>query len=314
MTYDQDLLDAVGIPLDKLPPLRPIGSVIGSVQPSVASALGLRDDVAVITGLPDLQAAALGAGATSLFATHLALSTTSWISCPVKEKKTDITHSIATVPGLSNDQYLVVNNQDTGAKALEWLRTILGNGGPLLEFDDLTAVAGTSVPGANGVLFTPWLAGERSPVADHAARGGFTNLSVTTTTADLVRAVMEGVAMNSAWLFGYVEKFCGTTIDSVRVVGGGGRSALWCQIMADVLNRSVEQVPDPMFAQLRGIASLSSVALGHATLSELESKRTTGQLFEPDPETAARLGVLSSELPDIYATSKTRFRRLNGRG
>jgi xylulokinase len=314
MEYDQDLLDAVGIPVAKLPPLRPIGSVIGVVRPDVASELGLSPDVAVVTGLPDLQAAALGARATSLHSTHLALSTTSWISCPVNEKKTDISHSIGTVPGLSNDQYLIVNNQDTGAKALEWLRGILAQNSSPHTFDELTALAATSEPGSHGVLFTPWLGGERSPVDDHAARGGYTNLSLTTTTADMVRAVLEGVAMNSAWLFGYVEKFCGVRIDTVRVVGGGARSDLWCQIMADVLNRTIEQVPDPMFAQLRGIASLSSVALGHATLAELEVQRTVGRVFAPQPAVAERLAVLASELPDIYATSKARFRRLNGRG
>ena len=82
LAYDEELVGILGLPLDKLPPLRPIGSIVGTVRHSVAAVLGLRDDVAVITGLPDLQAAALGTGAIATFATHLALSTTSWISCP----------------------------------------------------------------------------------------------------------------------------------------------------------------------------------------------------------------------------------------
>jgi xylulokinase len=311
LEYDQHLLGALGLSDEKLAPLRPIGSIVGTVTPAVADALGLEKDTAVITGLPDLQAAALGAGATTLYATHLALSTTSWISCPVTKKKTDVSHSIATVPGLTNDAYLVVNNQDTGARALEWFRGALGGSGHAMSYDDLTALAATAAPGSGGVFFTPWLAGERSPVADRTARGGFANVSLTTGTAQLTRAVMEGVAANSRWLFGYVEKFCGRTLSPVRLVGGGGRSALWCQIFADALDRPIEQVPDPMFAQLRGMAAMASVALGHRTLAEVDANREPGRVFEPDENGRAAMAKVTSELVSLYGDSKARFRRLN---
>ncbi len=210
--YDEGLVSMTGIDATKLPPLVPFGSIVGTLTSAASVDLGLSSDVVVMTGIPDLHAAALGAGATKIHDTHLALSTTSWISCPVAKKKTDITHSIASVPGLSNDSYVVINSQNTGAKALEWLRDVLNVAGANLTFDEMTALAASSPPGAHGVLFTPWLAGERSPVDNKKIRAGFTNLSVTTDTADLVRAVMEGVAANSAWLFGYVEKFTGQTL------------------------------------------------------------------------------------------------------
>lgn len=311
LSYDHGLLDAIGMSDEKLAPLRPIGSIIGTVTSQVADTLGLAKDTAVITGLPDLQAAALGAGATSLYATHLALSTTSWISCPYPKKKTDISHSIATVPGLTNDSYLVVNNQDTGAKALEWFRGAIAGAGSMPSYDELTALAATARPGSGGVLFTPWLAGERSPVADRRARGGFTNLSLSAGTAELARAVMEGVAANSRWLFGHVEKFCGRELTPVRLVGGGAQSTLWCQIYADALNRRIEQVPEPMFAQLRGMAAMASVALGHRSLAELEQHRAVGAAFEPDPAGVEAMARVSTELVALYRDNKTRFRRLN---
>jgi xylulokinase len=311
LAYDPDLLGALGLSAEKLPPLRPIGSVVGTVTTGLASALGIAADTVVLTGLPDLQAAALGAGATSRYATHLALSTTSWISCPVPKKKTDISHSIATVPGLTNDSYLVVNNQDTGAKALEWFRGVLAAAGPSLSYDELTALAGTAPCGADGVLFMPWLAGERSPVADRRARGGFANVALASGTASLVRAVLEGVAANSAWLFGHVERFCGRRLSPIRVVGGGARSPLWCQIFADALDRPVEQVPEPMFAQLRGMAALASVALGHQTLGDVEANRARGVVFEPDAEGAAAMATVTRELITLYRDNKPRSRRLN---
>lgn len=302
--YDQGLLEVLGLSDEKLAPLRPIGSIVAKVSSMVANDLAISPEAVVLTGLPDLQSATLGAGATSLYSTHLALSTTSWISCPVPKKKTDVAHSIATVPGLTNDSYLVVNNQETGAKSLDWLRSVLSGGSGALSFDDLTEMAQTSPPGSNGVRFTPWLAGERSPVEDHRMRGGFTNLSITTNTADMTRAVLEGVAANGQWLFGHVEKFCGRQLSEVRLIGGGARSTLWCQVVADAFNRPVEQVPDPMYAQLRGMATLASVALGHQTLSQVESNRPRGRTFEPKAAGVAAMAQVNDGLGDLLRTSR----------
>jgi xylulokinase len=298
--YDTALLDAVGLTSERLPPLVPFGHVIGTVRDDVAAALGISARTAVITGVPDIHAAALGAGATELLAAHLALSTTSWISCPVAKKKTDPLHSIATVPGLTNDSYLVIDNQETGARALEWFQGVLAATGERSSFSDLTALAATSPPGARGVRFTPWLAGERSPVDDKEARAGFTNLSVTSTSADLVRAVMEGVAANSAWLLGYVEKFVNARLSPLRMLGGGAQSPLWCQIFADTLEREVEQVDKPMVAQLRGAALLASVSLGRRQLSDVPDVVKPGTTYEPNPELAEQYRHSRAELAGLF--------------
>ena len=301
--YDRHLASLVGIDPTYLPPLLPFGAIIGSVTESVAGELGLARETAVVTGIPDLHAAAIGAGATGLYETHLALSTTSWISCPLPKKKTDITHSIAAVPGLTNDSYVMINSQDTGAKALEWLQTVLAGDGEALSFQQMTELAATSPPGANGVIFTPWLAGERSPVGNKRLRAGFTNLSLTTSSADMIRAVMEGVAANSAWLFTYVVKFTGHTLSPVRLLGGGAQSTLWCQIYADTLGRDVVQVPDPLLAQSRGAALLASVALNRRTLDEIATN-VSGTSFQPSPKTAALYRGHVERLASLYQRDK----------
>jgi xylulokinase len=303
--YDQTLLDAVGISSDRLPPLLPFGEVVGTVTKDVVADLGLSDDTIVITGIPDLHAAALGAGATELYATHLALSTTSWISCPFPKKKTDVLHSIASVPGLTNDSYLIINNQETGARALEWFQCVMAGTGSRMNYEDMTALAATSPPGARGVIFTPWLAGERSPIDDKSARGGFTNLSVTSSTSDLIRAVLEGVAANSAWLFNYVEKFAGTTLSPVRLLGGGAQSPLWCQIFADTLGRDVEQVRDPMVAQLRGAALLASISMGQMKLSEVSTRVARGVTYRALPDNVESYRERRDQLPRLFARDKS---------
>ena len=107
------------------------------------------------------------------------------------------------------------------------------------------------------MIFTPWLNGERTPVDDHTLRGGWHNLSLATTRAELVRSVLEGVAYNSRWLLGYVEKFIGQPFPWLHFIGGGAQSELWCRIMADVLDRAIRQVEHPIRANARGAALLA---------------------------------------------------------
>jgi xylulokinase len=304
--YDAQLLSLVGLDANFLPPLQAFGSVVGTLSDSLAADLGLSRDVVVVSAIPDLHAAAIGAGATSLYETHLALSTTSWISCPVPKKKTDVNHNIAAVPGLSNDSYLIIDNQETAAKSLEWLQGIMAGSGTKLSFEELGALAATSPPGSNGVRFTPWLAGERSPIDNKHIRAGFTNLSITSTSADLVRSVMEGVAANSSWLFGYVEKFAGRTLSPIRMVGGGAQSSLWCQIFADTLNREVNQIDQPLLVQLRGAALLAGPALGHHSLAEIPSPKST--VFEPSAEGRVTRDHVS-DIKSLYERDKAWSRR-----
>jgi xylulokinase len=323
MAYDEGLVARSGVDGTKLPPLVPTGSVVGTVRDDVADDLGLPPGVQVVAGVPDLHAAAVGAGALGERQAHMAISTTSWISVPVGRKRTDVRHGMATIPGLGGG-YLLANNHDTSGLCLQWLRDSIvapgdglagtaapGAAGP--SFDDLTALAATSPPGSRRVIFTPWLEGERTPVSDSHLRGGFHNLSLATTRADLVRAVMEGVAYNNHWLHGYVERFAGGRLDPIRLVGGGGRSDLWCQIHADVMGRTIERVADPMLAQLRGAGILAGMSLGHVDRSEIRDLIEIDARFEPDPANEQVYRRLSSELPGLCGSQRKMFRRLNRR-
>lgn len=318
LDYDDELVRRAGVDRDKLPPLVPTASVVGTVQPHVAEDLGLPAEVAVVAGVPDLHAAAVGSGALGEGEAHMALSTTSWISLPLPGKRTDVRHGMAAVPGLGGG-YLLANNHDTSGLCLQWWRdSVIDADDGLLAargttFDEMTALAATSPPGARRVVFTPWLAGERTPVSDSHLRGGFHNLSLATTRADLVRAVMEGVAYNDHWLHGHVERFAGGRLDPIRVVGGGAQSPLWCQIHADVMDRTIEQVADPLHAQLRGVAILAGMALGLVERAEVRDLVGVARTFTPDPANRAVYDRLSAELPGLYRSQRKMFRRLNRR-
>ncbi|MGZ4690083.1 MAG: xylulokinase [Acidimicrobiia bacterium] len=319
--YDTELVRRSGVNIGQLPPLRPTGSTIGTVQPEVAKALGLPDGVQVVTGTPDLHSGAVGAGTLLDYQTHLAISTSSWISCAVPYKKTDIFRQIATVPGLTAGRYLVANNHETGGACLQWLRDQViaprdgldGDREPP-SFAALTDAAATIPAGAGEIIFTPWLKGERSPVDDRYARAGFHNLSLGTTRAHLVRAVLEGVAYNSRWLHVAVERFVKRRLDHVRFIGGGAQSDLWCQIHADVLDRTIERVADPVDANLRGAALLAGLALGAVREDEVHDLVRVDATFRPDPGNRVIYDRLYAEFPKLYKAQKGMFRRLNQPG
>lgn len=313
-----------------LPELLPTGSVQGVLTGEMAERLGLRPGVPVMTGVPDVHAGIIGSGTVNPFQTHLAISTTAWLSARVPFKKTDVMHSIATVPGLDGRYPLVANNLDTGGAALSWLREqiiapndgLIGGGSGIgaagaasttaePTFEAMLELAASVPAGSEGVLFAPWLAGERTPVEDKDLRGTWLNLSLRTNRAILIRSVVEGVSLNVRWLFGYYERFLGRRVPSVRIMGGGAQSPLWCQIMSSVLDRPVEQVADPMHAQLRGIALWSRVCLGELTLPEAARLVPVSRTFQPEPADVMVYRDAFDEFRRIYGTVKGTYRRLN---
>ncbi len=180
-------------------------------------------------------------------------------------------------------------------------------------FARMNAAAAGVPAGANGVLFTPWLNGERSPVDDHTIRAGFHNMSLSTTRADLVRAVFEGVALNSRWLLGAVEKFAGRRFESLAFVGGGASSDLWAQIHADVTGRAIRQVADPVLANVRGAGLLALLSLGRVRLADIPSMVEIRAQYEPDPATSNMYRETAAELVNLYKQTKGIHRRLNRR-
>lgn len=307
MAYDEELVRLSTVDASRLPPLVPTGSVVGTVLDDVATDLGLPRGVRVVTGTPDVHSAIYGAGAVLDYEPHMTISTTSWISAPVPFKKSDVVHTIVSIPGAPPGRYLIVNNQDTAGRCLQWLRDTLQIG----DYDSLLAEAATASPGAGGVIFTPWLKGERSPIDDRRARGGFHNVSLSTSRAELIRAVAEGVAFNSRWLHGYVEKFAKRRLDNIRLIGGGAASDVWCQILADVMDRTIERVEEPLHAGIRGAALFAGVALGDVRPEEVRSLVTVDRTFTPNPATRDVYDRLFAEFPKLYKAQKAMFGRLN---
>lgn len=314
--YHPALLAYAGLARNELPPLCRATDVIGRLRPDVAETLGLSCDVRVVAGTPDVHATTLGSGAVDDYAAHLYVGTSSWLSCHVPFKKTDVLHNMASLPAALPGRYMLVNEQECAGSCLTQLKDRIlfpdsdgsTNGH---AFADLDAMAAAAPPGSGKLIFLPWLYGERSPVEDRLLRGGFFNYSLATTRAHLVRSVLEGVALNARWLFGHTERFCGQRLGSLRLVGGGAKSSLWCQIYADVLDRPVESIQDPGLVTLRGAAALAFAGIGVGSIREFAARVRVSSRFEPRSELRDLYGELFDAFLGYYENNRRSLARLN---
>ncbi len=315
LDYDPTLVRLAGADPTTLPPLVAVHEPMGTVLDAVADECGLPHGLPVVTALPDLHSAALGSGALGLHQPHLSVSTSAWIGCHTPRKRTSLQHQMATVPSALPGRYVLANNHETAGVCLEWLRdqVVLADDGltrpGAASLPDLDAVAASAAPGSGGVLFTPWLNGERSPVADSTLRASFLGVSMSTTRADLVRAVFEGVAHNDRWLLETSERVVRQPLPHLRIVGGGAQSDVWCQIHADVLGRPVHRVADPLFASVRGAALFAGLVTGRLTEADLPSRAPIERRFDPDPEATATHDALHAEYVRLPRTQRRFHRR-----
>ena len=317
--YSGALRRGCGVTPDKFPEIVKCTEVIGRLQPEVATQLGLDRNVAVVAGAIDNTAAAIGSGAVRDYETHLYIGTSSWLAAHVPFKKTDMASALASVPCAVPGRYLLTALQTTAGGNLTFLRDkILYHQDELLQeaalpdvYQLMDQIAARTPAGSNGVLYAPWIYGERAPVEDSAARAAIFNLSLENSRADIIRAVLEGVALNTRWLLQPFEKFLGRSVDYINIVGGGANSSIWCQIFADALQRPIRQVKDPIQANVRGAAFIAAVGLGLVSYAEVPGCTEFQRDYQP---TEAHRGVYDTnfrELVTFYRQNKAIYRRLN---
>ncbi len=317
--YHDKLVDWIGIDRAKLPDLVPTGSIIGTLTAQAAAEFGLSERVQVIAGTGDTASAGIGSGAVGDYEGHLYIGTSSWLSCHVPTKKTDIFSNITALPSGIPGRYWVATEQDTAGKCLSWLidnvlypADSLESGTPPDDvFDRLNGLAADAPAGCDNVMFLPWLNGERTPVDNHYLRGGWFNASLSTQRSHLVRAVFEGVAFNTRWMNEAAEKFTKRRFAHLNFVGGGAQSSLWCQILADVLDRPIRQVADPILANVRGAGLSAAVALGELEWGDIPSRIKITQTFQPDPDQRDTYDQLFATFTSLYKKNKGIYASLN---
>ncbi|HTD54019.1 MAG TPA: FGGY-family carbohydrate kinase [Silvibacterium sp.] len=316
--YDRRLIEQSGLGLEKLPDIVRCTDVLGPLCPGAAEELGLPEETPVVAGAVDNSAAAVGSGAVRDGEAHLYIGTSSWLGAHVSFKKTDVFAQIASVPCAVSGRYLAMAIQSSAGSNLSFLcdkilfpRDGRGTEPPSEPYWMLERIAGSVPAGARGLLYTPWIFGERSPVDNPNLRAGFLNLSLQHSREDMVRAVLEGVALNTRWMAAPFGAFLEKPLDEITVVGGGATSDVWCQIFADVLNLRVRQLECPIQANAAGAAFIGFVGVCKLSYADIPQLIRIRRVYTPDPAMRAVYDELFGTFRFAYQRLAPLYRKLN---
>ncbi|MFX0113950.1 MAG: FGGY-family carbohydrate kinase [Candidatus Hodarchaeota archaeon] len=319
--WSSGLCKMVKLDKDKLPALKKPTDLIGEgITPEAAEQTGLRVGTPVVCGAGDMTCAAVGSGMVHDCEFHISVGTSGWVAGHVKERKVDISHYTGCVGSAFPDEYyLAVGHQEIAAGALEWVKNkILYWAEELAErekvervyqiFDRLVEEA---EPGAKGLMFTPWLFGERCPLDDDNVRGGLFNVGLDHDRRHLLRAVFEGVAFNTRWALETVENLY-RPVECLNIIGGGARSNIWCQIFADITNHRIQRPENPQEAGAIGAAMLAWNALGKiTTVEEIKKHITIERTFYPNRELFNFYNERFKAFKDLYKNNKKWYSRMH---
>ncbi|MDJ0754620.1 MAG: xylulokinase [Ardenticatenaceae bacterium] len=305
--WSADLITHIGWRIDQLPPLKFSGEMAGPLRASAAAELGLPAAIPVAIGAADLAAQALGHGVISPGQLLATVGTGGQILTPLARPEIDPLRKTYTFAHASPNRFYQQAAILAAGLALRWLRDLLGMTEDGQAYAKLSALAADVTAGAEGLLFLPYLAGERSPHMDPLASGQFLGLRLHHTPGHLARAVMEGVC--------FALKDClalmpGPEGAAIVLSGGIAKSAVWRQMAADIWQRPLlladERVP---YAAL-GSAMLAGVASGYFQSVEEASTVLTGATAIVEPASHPIYDVRYALFRDMYPHLKPVMRDL----
>ncbi len=314
-----------GVERRHLPDVIRATDTVGALTPRAALELGLSPGVRVVGGGGDLTMVALGTGCVAPGDTHVYIGTSGWVSSVVDRRVVDLDHFMASILGARAGAYNYIGEQETSGKCLEWARDQLARDGigavdgaaagasdGDVLLDAMVRAAAAVPAGAGGVLFAPWLHGNRSPFEDALARGVFFNLGLDTTKAAMLRAVLEGIVYQKRWM---LECMAATSPirGHLRFAGGGAASDLTCRILADVTGRVVEAVENPRSAGALGAAAVCALALGAVTgFDDLRASIPLRGTYTPDPAAKVAYDRNYEVFRQLHPAVRRQFAALNG--
>lgn len=294
-TWAPAVVERCGLHMAQMPPICDSTDVCGTVTPDAASALGVAAGIPVVAGSADLPAQALGHGIIRPETVFVTVGTGGQVFRPLLSPQIDRGAGIYVYPHNVPGRWYAQAAILAGGLSLRWLRDLLGMQGKTDAYAHLSLLAGEIDPGAEGLLFLPYLAGERTPHMDPHASGLFLGLRLHHEAAHLARAVMEGVA--------FALKGCFALIASepaeVLVSGGITRSEVWCQIVADVWNQPLRLVPAETPRACLGAAILAGIGTG----IYVDVADATSRLSEPTT-------IVYPQTPERYAKRYEQYRSL----
>jgi len=307
-TWWPDVLDAMECPVEKLPDVISSTDIVGKLTAKAANELGLAEGTPVVSGGGDMPCAIVGSGAITPGHSHIYLGTSAWVVAST-DKITSDPEGVFAFPGMVDQSLLLGGEMDNAGGCTKWfLENLMGEeekaaaaDAGISIFQYMDQLAADIPPGAEGLIFLPWVWGERAPVDDDNVRGGFANLGLNHTKAHMIRAILEGIGCQLRWIFSKVEA-AGVPQKEANVIGGGATSQIWLQILADVTNIKLLQVEGQLDACARGAAMMAAVGLGfYKDFAEVEQAiKLTGAEFTPNQANRELYDKLYKNFRSLY--------------
>lgn len=292
LDWDEEALTVAGVTASALSELVPTTTVFRGLKPEMATAMGLAVDTPLVIGASDGVLSNLGVGAISPGRVAVTVGTSGAVRAVVDRPMTDPEERLFCYP-LTETQWVIGGAVNNGGIALRWVRDQLADAEVATArrlgqdvYELLTKMAELVPPGSEGLLFHPYLMGERSPLWDAHARASFFGLSLNHTKSHLVRAVLEGIIYNLYVVLKALEDFAGPA-KRIQATGGFAESALWRQMMADIFNREVT-IPEHYESSCLGAAVLGLYSLGHIpSLDQVTTMIGETHHHHPNPDYVA---------------------------
>ena len=312
--YHDGLLAEAGLARHQVSRLLPPGAIAGHLTADTGARLGLPAGLPVVVGAGDGQSAGLGCNVTRPGRAYLNLGTGTVSGVYAADYSHDTAYR--TMGGPVPGTYILETFIGGGTQNIVWFienfADIERNAASGKPPEQILEAAARDVPiGAGGVLCLPYWTGAMTPYWDGHARGAFVGLSGLHGKAHMYRAILEGIALEQRLLTNGVEAATGIAITEILMLGGGSRSPVWCQIMADALGRSVKLVREQESTALgAGIHAAAAVGLHGGIRAAAGAMTGIESVFEPDPAAHARYSEIFEAYRDIYPGLKGTFRRI----
>lgn len=324
------ICNMVGVNIEHLPQIKECTEKVGEITEKAASELGLAPGTAVYGGGGDASLIGVGAGAVENGDTHIYSGTSGWVGTVCEKQTVDAGAMMAAIVGADPASYNYFGELETSNKCVGWVKDHLaldeigiylkkyGHAGDSLEqiqfnmYDYLEDVIDTIPAGSNGVIFTPWLHGNRCPFEDPNAAGMFFNIRLETGKTELIRSVVEGIGFHMRWMLERQEKKVKTS-ESIRFCGGGALGTTTCRILADILQRDIIVVESPQNIGAVGAAACIAVGMGIIpTMKDVKKLIPIMTTYKPNPETKEIYDKNFKVFKNLYKCNKENFAILNG--
>lgn len=302
-TYATDMLGELGVDVCKLPELHRATDVVGTLTAESAASMGLKPGIPVVAGGGDGSCANVGAGVVSSGEAYCCIGTTAWIACVANEPLIDPGARIFNIMALDGETYGIFGTIQSAGSSLEWAMQLLNEP----DFSRFESLVSSTVAGSDGLIYLPYLDGERAPIWDTNARGVYFGIRPTHGRNHFLRATIEGVAFA---LRSVLEVFRETqAIPSVRIIGGGAQSAIWRDVLANACHASVQTLSAPPGdATSLGAAIAAGVGVGlFSSLAEGVRNIKVTRQTQPDETTAATYDELFEVFAALYPSLESTY-------